>query len=53
MTTLDYAHIYETQYRPGARLRRYAARVAWVGLFMIRPRLALDVLAERRSTLSW
>lgn len=51
MTTLDYAHLYETRYRPGARLRRAAARIAWLGLFLIRPRLALDVLAERRSTL--
>lgn len=50
MTTLDYAQVYENQYRRGRRVRRAVARVAWAGLFVIRPRLALSVLAERRST---
>ena len=49
MTTLDYAAIYETQVRPSRRARRAAARVVWAGLFLVRPRLALSILAERRS----
>jgi hypothetical protein len=49
MTTLDYAQMYETQYRPR---RRRLARVVWTGLFLVRPRLALSILAERRSTQS-
>ena len=53
MTTFDYAHVYETQYRPARRLRRAAARVLWVGLLILRPRLALEILAERRSTVGW
>ena len=53
MTTLDYAQVFETHYRPSRRLRRIAARVLWVGLLIVRPRLALSILAERRSTAGW
>ena len=49
MTTLDYAQLYETHYRPGRRLKRAIARVLWLGLLVVRPGLALQVLAERRS----
>ena len=53
MTTLDYAQVYELEYRPTRRLKRLAARVLWVGLLVLRPGLALQVLAERRSTVGW
>ena len=53
MTALDYAQLYETQYRPSRRLKRVAARILWVGLLVIRPQLALQVLAERRSISGW
>lgn len=49
MTTLDYAQVYEAEYRPSRRLKRVAARILWVALLVVRPRLALQVLAERRS----
>jgi len=47
MTTLDYAAFYETEYRPSRRVRRAVARVVWAGLFIVRPRLAMDILRER------
>ena len=50
MTTLDYAHLYETEYRPGRRARRAVARALWAALFLVRPTLALSILDERRST---
>lgn len=53
MTTLDYAQVFETQFRPSRRLRRLAARVVWLGLLVVRPSLALSILAERRSTHRW
>jgi len=53
VTTLDYAQVFETQYRPSRRLRRLAARTLWLGLFMMRPRTALSILTERRSTQEW
>jgi hypothetical protein len=49
MTTLDYAHLFETEIRPRRRRRRRAAALAlWTGLFLLRPRLALDIWRERR-----
>lgn len=50
MTTLDYAQVYETEYRPGRRARRVIARALWAVLFLLRPALALSILDERRST---
>jgi hypothetical protein len=50
MTALDYASVYEAEYRPGRRARRVIARLVWVGLFLIRPDLAISILDERRST---
>ena len=52
MTTLDYAQAFEAEIRPRRRLaaqaKRVLARGLWAGLFLIRPRLALAILAERR-----
>ncbi len=53
MTTLDYAQVYENEFRTSRRLKRAAARVLWLALFAVRPNLALQVLAERRSTMGW
>ncbi len=53
MTTLDYAQVYETEFRLSRRLKRLAARLLLVGLLIVRPRLALQVLDERRSTMGW
>ena len=47
MTACDYAEVYERQYRPRRRLRRLAARLAWGVLFLLRPRLALEIWRER------
>ena len=47
MTTLDYAQVFENEYRPSRRVRRAVARVVWAGLFVVRPRLALSILRER------
>ncbi len=45
--TLDYATLYENEFRPARRLRRAVARVIWAGLFIVRPRLAVDILQDR------
>jgi hypothetical protein len=49
----DYAEVFETEIRPHRRVTRRARRVAayalWAGLFIIRPRLALEILRERRE----
>ena len=47
MTTLDYAHVFETEFRFKRRLRRLVARVLWTLLFLIRPRLALQIWSDR------
>ena len=47
MTTLDYAQVFENEYRPSRRIRRAVARVVWGGLFIVRPRLAIQILRER------
>ena len=47
MTTYDYAHLYEAEYRRGRRLRRLVARVLWTALFLVRPKLALDIWQGR------
>ena len=47
MTTLDYAQVFENEYRPSRRIRRAVARVVWAGLFIVRPRLAIEILRER------
>jgi hypothetical protein len=47
VTTLDYAQVFEAEYRPSRRIRRAVARVVWAGLFIVRPRLAIEILRER------
>ncbi|MDB5448328.1 MAG: hypothetical protein JWQ97_3645 [Phenylobacterium sp.] len=46
----DYAKVFERDFRPrpARRARRAAAYALWAGLFVIRPRLALQILRERR-----
>lgn len=46
-TTLDYAQLFETRYRPSRRLRRLLALALLAVLFVIRPRLALSIWSER------
>lgn len=53
MTTFDYARMYETQFRPHRRLRRSIAQVLWAALLLVRPRLALAILAHRRAARRW
>lgn len=45
--TLDYAEVFETEFRPRRRLRRMAALALWAGLFLVRPRLAVAIWRER------
>ncbi len=45
----DYAMLYETEIRPRRRGLRYLAVLAvWVGLFLVKPPLALQIWRERR-----
>jgi len=44
---LDYAQLFENEYRPSRRLRRAVARLIWAGLFIVRPSVALDILHGR------
>jgi hypothetical protein len=48
----DYAEVFEREIRPrrrvASRARRAAAYALWTGLLLIRPRLALQILRERR-----
>ena len=44
----DSAQKYETQIRPRRRgLKRAAVLAVWLGLFLVRPRLALAIWRER------
>jgi hypothetical protein len=43
----DYADLYESEFRPRRRARRMLAYVVWAGLFLIRPKLALEIWRER------
>ncbi|MGA0604574.1 hypothetical protein ACO2Q0_01120 [Phenylobacterium sp. VNQ135] len=45
--TLDYANLFESEFRPRRRLRRAVARVLLAGLFVIRPGLALSIWRDR------
>lgn len=49
---LDYAEVFETEFRPRRRLLRAVALVAWAGLFLIRPRLAIAIWRERASEIA-
>ena len=44
----DYAELYETEFRPRRRARRWLAYVVWAGLLLIRPRLAMEIWRARR-----
>ena len=45
----DYAALYETEIRPRRRHLRYIwVLVVWLGLFLVRPSLALAIWRERR-----
>ncbi len=46
-TALDYAAVYENEFRPGRRLRRAVARMIWAGLFVVRPDVAMSILRDR------
>jgi hypothetical protein len=50
---VDYANAFETEFRAQRRVMRslrYALVLAvWVGLFLVRPRLALEIWRERRG----
>ena len=45
----DYANLYETVIRPRRHgpLRRAGVLTVWMGLFLVRPRLALAIWRER------
>ncbi len=46
----DYATLYETVIRPRRRhLRRLTVLAVWLGLFLVRPELALQIWRERRG----
>ncbi|WP_395671437.1 hypothetical protein [Phenylobacterium sp.] len=45
----DYAIVYELEIRPRRRLKRALARVIWAGLYLVRPKLALDIWRERHG----
>ena len=47
MTTLDYAQVFETEFRFERRVRRLVARVLWAALFVVRPGLALEIWRRR------
>jgi hypothetical protein len=51
MTTADYAIVYELDIRPWRRrqARRAVALVLLGGLFLVRPRLAMEIWRERRA----
>lgn len=45
----DYANLFEHEIRPRRRLTRLAAMALWAGLFLVRPKLALQIWQERRG----
>lgn len=47
MTTLDYAQVFETEFRFKRRVTRALARALWAALFVVRPHLALAIWRER------
>jgi hypothetical protein len=46
MTAIDYANVYELEVR--RRRPRPLVLAVWAGLFLVRPRLALQIWRERR-----
>jgi hypothetical protein len=47
--TADYATLFELEIRPRRRLKRALAVVVWVGLYLVRPRLAMEIWRETRG----
>ena len=47
--TADYATLFELEIRPRRRVKRALALVVWTGLFLVRPKLALEIWRERRG----
>jgi hypothetical protein len=45
----DYADVFEREIRRRRTFHRAAARVVWAGLFLVRPRLALEIWRERHG----
>jgi hypothetical protein len=49
----DYAELFETEIRPrrraASRARKALAWTLWTALLIIRPKLALEILRERRG----
>jgi hypothetical protein len=45
----DYAALYEYEIRPRRGWRYAAVLAVWVGLFLVRPRLALAIWRDRRG----
>jgi hypothetical protein len=45
----DYARLYELEFRPRRRLRRACARLVLAALFLVRPKLALEIWRERSA----
>jgi hypothetical protein len=46
---LDYAQLYEQDRRRRASIRYVGVIAVWLGLFVIRPRLALKIIRERAA----
>ncbi len=46
----DYANLYETEIRPRRRrLRQLGVLAVWLLLFLVQPRLALEIWRERQG----
>jgi hypothetical protein len=45
----DYANLFELEIRPRRRATRIVALALWAGLFLVRPKLALEIWDERRA----
>ena len=43
----DYAELYEAEFRPRRRAKRALAYAVWAALFLMRPRLAVQIWRER------
>lgn len=45
----DYANVFELEFRVRRRGRRTLARLVLAGLFLVRPKLALEIWREARG----
>jgi hypothetical protein len=46
----DYARMFELEIRPRRPLKRTLALIVWAGLYLVRPKLALEIWRERHGT---